>query len=159
MPGVDGVECSPLTTPLNITSVTLLLQIKVPNIQGTREINTEESCKNLSQENQSSYSDKSNHDQENETKVPTIPNNTMNIENTAKTEDNTDVILQLTKVPTTSNSATNIITNSSLNLNNSCDNTSSMLITNSNNNQLHNTDILNVQKIQVITCFSMQAVH
>ena len=74
------------TTQLNTTSITLPSQIKVPNIQETksasaREINTalsshgEESvsiCKNLSQENnQSSYSDKSNHDQENETKVPT----------------------------------------------------------------------------------------
>ena len=148
----NEVECSPSTTPLNTTSITLPSQIKVPNIQETREINiTEESCKNLSQENQSSYSDKSNHDQENETKVPTIPNNTMNIENTAKTDDNTDVILQLTKVPTTSNSATNIITNSSLNLNNSCDNTSSMLITNSDNNQQINNDIVNVNNQQTIT--------
>ena len=93
----NEVECSPSTTPLNTTSITLPSQIKVPNIQETREINiTEESCKNLSQENQSSYSDKSNHDQENETKVPTIPNNTMNIENTAKTDDNANIIFQLT---------------------------------------------------------------
>ena len=65
----NEVECTPSTTPLNTTSITLPSQIKVPNIQETsaaaaREINTggnsggEESvsCKNLSQqENQSSY--------------------------------------------------------------------------------------------------------
>ena len=150
----DGQNKGESTNEVDSPTPNTLLptQIKVPTIhqENSRDITAAEnneiiSCKNnLQQENnQSSYSDKSNHDQEYETKVPTtITTNTTN-----ENENYDNNVLQLTKVPTTTTTnSEDTIPN--LNPYNSCDNTSSMLITNNDNSQLQQTENFNQQQQQ-----------
>ena len=137
----DGQNKGESTNEVDSPTPNTLLptQIKVPIIhENSRDITAENneiiSCKNnLQQENnQSSYSDKSNHDQEYETKVPTtITTNTIT---TNENENYDNNVLQLTKVPTTT-STNSEDTVPNLNPYNSCDNNSSMLITNNDNSQ------------------------
>ena len=137
----DGQNKGESTNEVDSPTPNTLLptQIKVPIIhENSRDITAENnemiSCKNnLQQENnQSSYSDKSNHDQEYETKVPTtITTNTIT---TNENENYDNNVLQLTKVPTTTTTNSED-TVPNLNPYNSCDNNSSMLITNNDNSQ------------------------
>ena len=150
----DGQNKGESTNEVDSPTPNTLLptQIKVPTIhqENSRDITAAEnneiiSCKNnLQQENnQSSYSDKSNHDQEYETKVPTTITTTTTNEN----ENYDNNVLQLTKVPTTTTTnSEDTIPN--LNPYNSCDNTSSMLITNNDNSQLQQTENFNQQQQQ-----------
>ena len=152
----DGQNKGESTNEVDSPTPNTLLptQIKVPTIhENSRDITAENneiiSCKNnLQQENnQSSYSDKSNHDQEYETKVPTTITTTTTNEN----ENYDNNVLQLTKVPTTTTTnSEDTIPN--LNPYNSCDNTSSMLITNNDNSQLQlqQTENFNQQQ-QILT--------
>ena len=150
----DGQNKGESTNEVDSPTPNTLLptQIKVPTIhqENSRDITAAEkneiiSCKNnLQQENnQRSYSDKSNHDQEYKTKVPTtITTNTTN-----ENENYDNNVLQLTKVPTTTTTnSEDTIPN--LNPYNSCDNTSSMLITNNDNSQLQQTENFNQQQQQ-----------
>ena len=149
----DGQNKGESTNEVDSPTPNTLLptQIKVPTIhqENSRDITAAEnneiiSCKNnLQQENnQSSYSDKSNHDQEYETKVPTTITT-----NTNENENYDNNVLQLTKVPTTTTTnSEDTIPN--LNPYNSCDNTSSMLITNNDNSQLQQTENFNQQQQQ-----------
>lgn len=152
----DGQNKGESTNEVDSPTPNTLLptQIKVPTIhqENSRDITAAEnneiiSCKNnLQQENnQSSYSDKSNHDQEYETKVPTTITTNTNTTNENENYDNN--VLQLTKVPTTTTTnSEDTIPN--LNPYNSCDNTSSMLITNNDNSQLQQTENFNQQQQQ-----------
>merc|ERR1712008_540047 len=127
----DGQNKGESTNEVDSPTPNTLLptQIKVPIIhENSRDTIAENnemiSCKNnLQQENnQSSYSDKSNHDQEYEAKVPTtIPTNTIT---TNENENYDNNVLQLTKVPTTT--TTNSEDTVPMNPYNSCDNNSSM---------------------------------
>ena len=151
----DGQNKGESTNEVDSPTPNTLLptQIKVPTIhENSRDITAENneiiSCKNnLQQENnQSSYSDKSNHDQEYETKVPTTITTTTTNEN----ENYDNNVLQLTKVPTTTTTnSEDTIPN--LNPYNSCDNTSSMLITNNDNSQLQLQQTENFNQQQILT--------